>query len=173
MKDLLKIIENKKYLFFDLDDTLVMTGKFHKLAYDEALKKISNHKSLYEIKKETYINIIKNNDIEKRKVLFQLIDNAKNQKICIVTNTTRENAELILNKISLKYDLLITGTDYPTMLKPKPGLYLKAIEHFNCDRCDCIIFEDSDKGIKAGKLSNIDTYDVINKELHKATGYQE
>ena len=80
------------------------------------------------------------------------IENNSNRRICIVTNCNRKAAEFIVKKIEIDdyIQFLICSEDCN---KPKPSAepYITAINMLQCDKDNCIIFEDSNSGYKSAK----------------------
>lgn len=91
----------------------------------------------------------------------------KFKKIC-VTNSIRQTALLMLEKTSqLQYmDLVISNEDVNNP-KPDPEGYLKAIQFLQIQPNECMIVEDSPKGIEAAKKTNAWVYEV--KGYHEVT----
>ena len=74
----------------------------------------------------------------------------KNRKICIVTSSNKKSAEYILEytKISNYIQFIIASEDC-NKHKPDKEPYEKAISILNCNKDQCIIFEDSYSGYKS------------------------
>jgi len=74
----------------------------------------------------------------------------KGIKIACYTNSVRETTELMLERTGILsyFDLLITNQDV-TNPKPHPEGYLACIERMQLSPSDCLIIEDSPKGIEA------------------------
>ena len=87
--------------------------------------------------------------------LFSFIESIKEDYyIALVTTASYENTRDILQKFhSLNYfELLITQEDV-IKVKPAPEGFIKAMDKFDVLPENTIIFEDSDVGIEAAKLS--------------------
>lgn len=80
----------------------------------------------------------------------------KTNKIAIVTSSNREAAQHILNRSGLikHIDLLISSEDCINH-KPNPEPYLKVMNHFNVDKKNVFIFEDSFPGYISAKRTNV------------------
>ena len=91
----------------------------------------------------------------------------KFKKIC-VTNSIRQTAVLMLDKTGqLPFmDHVISNEDVSDP-KPNPEGYLKAINFLQLQPNQCLIVEDSPKGIEAAKKSNAHVYEV--KGYHDVT----
>jgi len=98
--------------------------------------------------------------IEKTAVLreekVELVKHLKQKgiKVACYTNSIRETAELMLRKTGvLGYiDLLITNQDV-TNPKPNPEGYLTCMEKMQVNASECLIVEDSPKGVEAAIAS--------------------
>ena len=84
-----------------------------------------------------------------------------NYKKCCVTNSIRKTALLMLEKTGqLEFmDFVISNEDVESP-KPSPAGYKKAIELLGLDPKECLIVEDSPKGIEAARRSNSNVYEV-------------
>ena len=78
----------------------------------------------------------------------------KKFKLALVTSTGPELVNHINSLLSIyeKFDVVITSED-TTIHKPQPEPYLIAMERLQLKPNQCIIFEDSIQGIKAGKAA--------------------
>ena len=78
----------------------------------------------------------------------------KKYKLALVTSTGPELVNHINSLLSIyeKFDVVITSED-TTIHKPQPEPYLIAMERLQLQPNQCIIFEDSIQGIKAGKAA--------------------
>lgn len=106
------------------------------------IQELSNLKDQYFIESIDKIEIIQGS-VEFLNQLKKL-----NYQIGIVTNCNRKSAEAILKKIKidLLLDYLVIG-DECEKSKPYPDPYLNAIQYFNIQHNEVIIFEDSKSGI--------------------------
>ena len=91
----------------------------------------------------------------------RLHQNTKHLKKVCVTNSIRETAKLMLEKTGqLEYmDFVISNED---VKNPKPSSegYDNAIRKLKLQPNECMVVEDSPKGIEAGKLSKANVYEV-------------
>ena len=78
----------------------------------------------------------------------------KQYKLALVTSTGPELVNHINSLLSIyeKFDVVITSED-TTIHKPQPEPYLIAMERLQLEPNQCIVFEDSIQGIKAGKAA--------------------
>ena len=175
----------------DLDGTLFDTSKTNYFSYKAALSEYGYELNYYFFKEEcngkhyayflpkligtnnALAEIIHN---QKKKLyseyvhyaipnenLFHLLEIAKqNCKIALVTTASRENVNELLcmfnkNKI---FDLILTQED---IVKPKPNPegFVKAMNYFDVDASNTIIFEDSEAGIVAAYAAGATVMKVL------------
>ena len=120
---------------------------------------------VWEQKQEKTIDVIeKNSAIDPSKIRLHT-GTTQYRKVC-VTNSIRKTALLMLEKTGqLGYmDFVISNEDVANP-KPSPEGYLQTISKLKLDPKECMIVEDSPKGIAAAKSSNAYVYEV--------SGYQE
>ena len=87
--------------------------------------------------------------------LFDMIESMKETyHMALVTTASRKNTEEILEYTGRKelFDLILCQEDV-SKKKPDPEGFLKAIEYFDANPEDTVIFEDSDVGIQAALAS--------------------
>ena len=100
---------------------------------------------------------------EKVELLRQLKKNGI--KVACYTNSIRLTAELILCKVGVLelLDKVYTNQDV-VRTKPDPEGYIKCMEYFNVGKDECVIIEDSPKGLQAAYSSGAKVYQVKNSE---------
>jgi HAD superfamily hydrolase (TIGR01509 family) len=86
----------------------------------------------------------------------------KKKKLALVTSTAAVFVKpiLIQFKISEYFDLILTGESV-SKGKPDAEVYLKALQALDLPNSDCLVFEDSESGIKAALTAGIDCIKVI------------
>ena len=118
------------------------------------LEKIHKHK------KEVYSKYLNFGKVNQ--ALVDLINNSKwAYKVALVTMASKENTYDILNKFALTeiFDLILTHNDIENS-KPNPEGFLKAMKIFHAKPEECIIFEDSEVGIKAAEQTGANVFIV-------------
>ena len=92
---------------------------------------------------------------------IRLHEQTKNLRKVCVTNSIKKSALLMLEKTGqLQYmDFVISNEDVVSP-KPSPEGYTVAIKKLNLKPKECMIVEDSPKGIEAAKKSNANVYEV-------------
>src|ERR1700761_7746213 len=77
-------------------------------------------------------------------------------KMAMASSATMEDIDFILNKIPIRNDFsaIIDGSRV-SKGKPNPQIFLKAAADLNAKPEDCVVFEDSIAGIKAGNAAGM------------------
>lgn len=88
--------------------------------------------------------------------VFPLLTDLKKSKIRIALGSASKNAPLILEKTELwpLIDCISCGLD-TTRSKPHPEVFLKAAEKLGIDPESCLVVEDADSGVLAGKAAGM------------------
>ncbi len=167
-------------LLFDLDGTLVSTEKFDNKLLKNILKKyelnasldfrgynldeyisiITDDKNLQKkIKSEfmsKYALILKNIQLEINNELVKYLKIGISPLVALVTANNKTLTRQILNKTGLSryFEIIITCEDVKHQ-KPHPEPYLKAMKELNVSPENCIVFEDSEIGIKSAQSAGI------------------
>lgn len=182
----------KKLAIFDLDGTLFDTKDVNFLSYKLALENygyslkyeyfckecngISYKKFLHEIIKDNKVSIdiihklkkeLYSSNLKQAKInehLFKMIELIREEYfLAIVTTASKKNCIEILtyfNKQS-SFDLIICFEDIEHV-KPNPEGFIKAMEFFDIEPKETIIFEDSPVGIEAAQRSGANVF-IVNK----------
>lgn len=181
-----------KLAIFDMDGTLYNTNDINYYAYKEALDRYNvnldyNYYCNYCNGRHytVFISSMVNNDNEKiedihyikknayskyldkvivNEHLFNIINSIKKDyKIILVTTASKKNTMEILEYTNKKdlFDLILTADDINNP-KPDPEGFNKAIEYYNANPKNCIIFEDSDVGIEAALKTGSSVFKVKN-----------
>ena len=89
------------------------------------------------------------------------LENLKENGIKIAIGSSSKNTPIILKQIGLDgyFDAVSDGNNI-THSKPDPEVVLKAAEMLNISPEDCMIVEDADAGIEAGKRAGMKTLAV-------------
>ena len=114
-----------------------------------------------------YQEFIQNQAIEIDGVLDVLEELSKNYKMGIVTTSRRVDFDLIHNKREIvKYmDFTLCVEEYPRS-KPHPDPYLAGMKKFNATKEECLIIEDSQRGLNAALNAEIECV-VVHNEFTK------
>ena len=79
-----------------------------------------------------------------------------NIKTAIATSTARDKQAKVLTELGIidYFDYMVFGDEIKNS-KPEPEIYLKVFEHYNYDKDEMIIYEDSNNGILSGYNAGI------------------
>ncbi len=179
-----------KLAMFDLDGTLFDTVKANYLAYKEACgdefpvdeKYFAEHcmsrnyrhflpelgvpenrlKEIHDKKIKCYRSYF--SDIKCNDNLFAMAELMKNNgtKLCIVTTASEANTRELLEYFDREelFDLLVTQEKVKNQ-KPAPDGYIYAMNFFEAEPSECVIFEDSQTGIQAASASGASVYCIV------------
>ena len=113
---------------------------------------------------EYYQEYLQNEDIEISGVQDILKKLSQKYKMAIVTTSRRVDFELIhKNRGIVDYmDFVLCESDY-TYAKPHPMPYLTAMEKFKAIQSECIVVEDSKRGLRSAIAAKIDCAIVYNE----------
>lgn len=179
-----------KLAIFDMDGTLFNTNDINYYAYKEALNKynidldyeyycnycngrhykifisplvnndVTKIEDIHNIKKTAYSKYL--NKVKINEHLFSIIDKIKSEyKIALVTTASKKNVYEILEytgKLNL-FDLILTSEDV-TKQKPDPEGFILAMNKYNVNPRECMIFEDSNVGIEAANKTNASVFKI-------------
>jgi HAD superfamily hydrolase (TIGR01509 family) len=81
----------------------------------------------------------------------------------LATSSHQKYVDLIFDKFNIKnvFDVIVTADDIKSS-KPDPEMFLLASKRLHIDPKNCIVFEDSDHGLKAAKLAGMKAVAVKN-----------
>ncbi len=78
-------------------------------------------------------------------------------KTAVVTSSNRQKMENVYqchSEFKGFFDAILTSEDFDHS-KPHPDCYLKAAARFGVDPADCVVFEDSFNGLRAGRAAGM------------------
>lgn len=119
------------------------------ISFPVSLKEASRYK------RDIFVSLINNDPIPPLDGIVDILNKySKKLRIAIVSSSCKTNMEAVLRNSNLKdfFELIISAEDV-TNCKPDPEGYKAAAKTFNLEPSECIVFEDSGVGIKAGKAS--------------------
>lgn len=135
---------------------VIMVQLFGLLSENEIQKRAIEKESIY---RELYKPFIK-----PLKGLIEILEELKSFNIpcAIGSNAPLENIDFVLDILSLRaYFKAIVHPSLGLKGKPDPAIFLKASELLGVSAQDCIVFDDSNTGIKAGIAANMKTVGVL------------
>lgn len=129
-------------------------------------------------KNEWYLEFLENlNDKVILKGVKTFIEKSQKAKIKLTVGSASKNATSILQKTSLKDSFIeIVDGNHVKYPKPHPEVFLKAAKAMKLKPQECIVFEDSNKGLQAavtgkfrrlgiGEAINLDNAEVVMSDL--------
>jgi len=110
-----------------------------------------------------YREFIENEKIEIDGVCDVLERLSKNYKMGIVTTSRRVDFELIHSKMGITnyMDFVLCVEDYPRS-KPHPDPYLAGMQKFGATKSECLVIEDSQRGVSSAFNAGIECAVVAN-----------
>ena len=89
------------------------------------------------------------------------LNELKENGILVAVGSSSKNTPLILRRIGLDafFDAVSDGNNI-SRSKPDPEVFLKAAEMLGTDPADCLVVEDADAGIEAGRRGGMKTLSV-------------
>ena len=120
-------------------------------------------KTQKEKRNKIYQTFLERENIEIPNVVNVLSDLMRNYKMAIITTSKKEDFELIHRhrKILDYMEFYLTKGDYERS-KPHPDPYLSGMNKFNAKPSECIIIEDSARGLKSAIAAGIDCIIIKN-----------
>ena len=100
--------------------------------------------------------------------LIELLNEIKDRgwKCAVCSSSPRVKIDQALKEchIDSYFDYVVSGEQF-TQSKPNPEIYLHAAEMLNVDVSECLVIEDSQMGIEAGKNANMKTIGLIDRRF--------
>ncbi|WP_086350405.1 beta-phosphoglucomutase [Candidatus Enterococcus clewellii] len=121
---------------------------------------------LREMKNDWYLTFIKDmTEDELLKGAKEYLLQLKKEGVKISLGSASKNAVSILKSLNIYelFDVIIDGTKV-TNAKPDPEVFLKAAQGLGLSPEDCIVFEDAQAGVQAGKAAGMYVIGIGTKE---------
>ena len=116
-------------------------------------------------KEEAYQELIRT-ELKPQKGLVPLVEilKAEGLKRAIASNAPLNTIRLVLERLKLNQDfgVIVSGTTVPRG-KPHPDIFLKATEQLRVKPESCLVLEDAESGVEAGKRANMKVIAVPNQ----------
>jgi beta-phosphoglucomutase len=92
----------------------------------------------------------------------------RSQGIGIALGSASKNAEFILNKLNITelFDVVVDGNKV-SLAKPDPEVFLIACQELGLQPDDCVVFEDAEAGVQAGKAAGMQVVGIGKPEVLK------
>lgn len=93
-------------------------------------------------------------------------------RMAIVTSTLREHFDAIHQHTGLPhhFELILTRHDY-VHAKPEPEPYLTALAKLNVSAAECLVIEDSERGLRAAKAAGLSCW-VLPSPLTRGSSFE-
>ena len=128
----------------------------------------------YAEEKEALFREVYTNDIKPVDGLIAFLQKVDEQKVprAIATSAPRANVDFTLMKTGIgKFFKVILDESFVSKGKPDPEIYLKTAAALNFNPKNCLVFEDSLSGVKAGKTAGCKVVGITTthsrEELHE------
>ncbi|MEK4476050.1 beta-phosphoglucomutase [Paenibacillus sp. FSL R7-0048] len=92
----------------------------------------------------------------------------RSRGIGIALGSASKNAEFILNKLNITdlFDAVIDGNKV-SLAKPDPEVFLIAAQEIGLQPDECVVFEDAEAGVQAGKAAGMEVVGIGKPEVLK------
>jgi beta-phosphoglucomutase len=142
-------------------DILLEVGGLH---FDEAEKL-----AMAEKKNRLYVDYI--SKLEESELLpgvKEYLTGLRSQGIGIALGSASKNAEFILNKLNIAdlFDAVVDGNKV-SLAKPDPEVFLIAAQELGLQPDECVVFEDAEAGVQAGKAAGMKVVGIGKPEVLK------
>ena len=116
-------------------------------------------------KEEAYQELIRT-DLQPQNGLIPLVEMIKTASLkrAIASNAPVNTILLVLEKLKLgkDFEVIVSGTTVPQG-KPHPDIFLRAAEQLRVKPESCLVLEDAESGVEAGKRANMKVIAVPNQ----------
>ena len=98
----------------------------------------------------------------------QYLEQLRGQGIKVALGSASKNAEFILARLNITdlFDAVMDGTKV-SQAKPDPEVFLEASKALQLDPADCVVFEDAEAGVEAGKAAGSKVVGIGSPEILK------
>ena len=175
-----KKIAEQENIYFDREINERLRGVSRMESLDIILEKSSkvyNEEEKIELatrKNDYYKNLLEN--LTKDDILPGILETLKlleDKKIKTAIGSSSKNTIFILNKIGLidKFDAIVDGTMIKNS-KPAPEVFLQAAEKVGIKAEKCLVVEDADAGVEAGKRAGMRVLGVGSAKNNENADYK-
>ena len=175
-----KKIADQENIYFDREINERLRGVSRMESLDiilEKSSKIYNEEEKIELatrKNDYYKNLLEN--LTKEDILpgiLETLNFLENKKIKTAIGSSSKNTMFILNKIGLtnRFDAIVDGTMIKNS-KPDPEVFLQAAEKVGIKAEKCLVVEDADAGVEAGKRAGMRVLGVGSAKNNENADYK-
>jgi HAD superfamily hydrolase (TIGR01509 family) len=140
------------------------TGGFEPLDYLEELHGPIDREAVRSRRREHELQLLEIEEL--RPGILAYLEEAERRglKTAIVSSSSREWVDRHLHRLERAehFDEIVTADRNPERSKPRPTLYLEALDRLGVRANEAVAFEDSPNGVKAAKAAGIFTVAVPN-----------
>ncbi|GGH38626.1 beta-phosphoglucomutase [Paenibacillus segetis] len=182
------IVDTAKYHFLAWRSLAEKLGFEFTEAHNERLKGVSRVESLRILlevggieateeerlmmadnKNKEYVNYI--SQLDPSEILpgaKEYLEILRSQGVKIALGSASKNAEFILSKLNITdlFDAVIDGTKV-SKAKPDPEVFLQASTALQLDPSQCVVFEDAEAGVQAGKAAGCQVVGIGSPDILK------
>lgn len=120
-------------------------------------------------KNKEYVNYI--SQLDPSEILpgaKEYLELLRSQGVKIALGSASKNAEFILSKLNITdlFDAVIDGTKV-SKAKPDPEVFLQASAALQLDPAKCVVFEDAEAGVQAGKAAGCQVVGIGSPDILK------
>ncbi|OGE64215.1 hypothetical protein A3I48_03260 [Candidatus Daviesbacteria bacterium RIFCSPLOWO2_02_FULL_36_7] len=150
------------------------TGLIHTVGgggawYDQLRKKYEIEDSVEIIKRKKrriYLSLLKNKEFEPAKGFYKLIKTLKKRdiKTALASNRYKIHIKFIIERIGIRtfFDSVV-GPNNKLRHKPAPDMHIQVAKRFRIRPDECLVLEDSETGVVAGKAAGMKVIAVPNQ----------
>jgi HAD superfamily hydrolase (TIGR01509 family) len=92
----------------------------------------------------------------------EFLDRAEGVPIAVASNAERANVDFVLDGLGLRAHITVAlDSSYVKLPKPSPEIYLRAAHDLGLPPQDCIVFEDSEVGVTAGREAGMRVVGIL------------
>ncbi len=94
--------------------------------------------------------------------LREFLDRAEGIPIAVASNAERANVDFVLDGLGLRAHITVAlDSSCVKLPKPSPEMYLRAAHDLGLPPQDCIVFEDSEVGVTAGRRAGMRVVGIL------------
>ena len=149
-------LEETKYQCYGKNDELlerVFPGRF---SMEEKIQLGNDKESLYRVEFKPYLKLMDGLDD------FLMIASNQNKKMAIGSAAINENINFVIDNLNIRHHFAaIVSANDVVKSKPHPETFLKCAEKLGLHPNDCIVFEDTPKGVECALNAGMKTIVIL------------
>jgi beta-phosphoglucomutase len=149
-------LEETKYQCYGKNDELlerVFPGRF---SMEEKIKLGNDKEALYRLEFKPFLKLIDGLET------FLINASSQNKKMAIGSAAINENINFVIDNMNIRhhFDTIVSANDV-IKSKPHPETFLKCAQQLDLHPTDCIVFEDTPKGVECALNAGIKTVVIL------------